>query len=269
MTQNQNQAPNSNVQEKTTLSDFPKVQCPFVRKLYKTDKDQWKQFGAPLKLKHPQVYLVTEKINPGFEWVFDDPDTIAVEKLDGTNIKILTKNGRLEKVQNRMNVIDPLLIIKGKFHLLEGIFNSIGKGYVELDGEQAGELIGPKLQGNPYELTTHEWYPFVKTIENLSYRSFLEHDRTFENLSNWFKDHLHSRLYTKKASKLGIDKKVFAEGVIFYNLKRKQAGLSYMAKLRRDMFDWYYSDKIQIFDYNTDGSTGRLPSEADDVSLVE
>ena len=34
-----------------------------------------------------------------------------------------------------------------------------------------------------------------------------------------------------------------------------------MAKLRRDMYDWYYSDKMQIFDYTVDGAKGRLPSE--------
>jgi hypothetical protein len=26
-----------------------------------------------------------------------------------------------------------------------------------------------------------------------------------------------------------------------------------MAKLRRDMFDWYYSDKIEIFNYQKTG----------------
>jgi hypothetical protein len=243
------------------LTDFPKVHCPFERRLYKVDKEEWKAHGSKLKLKHPQVYLVTKKINPGYEWVFDDPATIAVEKLDGTNIKILTKNGRLEKLQNRLNVIDPLLIMKGKFFILEGVFNSIDKGYVENDGEQTGELIGPKLQGNPYELSMHEWYPFSKAVTDLAYRSFLEHERTFENLNSWFKDHLYSRYFTKRASKLSLDKKIFAEGVIFYNLKRKAENQTYMAKLRRDMFDWYYTDKIQVFDYNSDGSTGRLPSE--------
>jgi hypothetical protein len=33
---------------------------------------------------------------------------------------------------------------------------------------------------------------------------------------------------------------VFAEGVVFYNLKRKAEGHTYMAKLRRDMYDWFY-----------------------------
>lgn len=50
-----------------------------------------------------------------------------------------------------------------------------------------------------------------------------------------------------------MEDKVFAEGVIFYNLRRKSEGKSYMAKLRRNMFDWYYSDKVEIFDYVPEG----------------
>ena len=46
---------------------------------------------------------------------------------------------------------------------------------------------------------------------------------------------------------------MFAEGVVFYNLKRKAASQSWMAKLRRDMFDWFYSDKIAILDYDKAG----------------
>ena len=61
-----------------------------------------------------------------------------------------------------------------------------------------------------------------------------------DNWSLWFKDWLHSRYYTKRASKTGAEDKVFAEGVVFYNLKRKAASQSWMAKLRRDMFDWFY-----------------------------
>jgi hypothetical protein len=38
-----------------------------------------------------------------------------------------------------------------------------------------------------------------------------------------------------------------AEGLVFYNLKRKENKETYQAKLRRNMFDWFYSDKIEIF----------------------
>lgn len=203
------------------LSDFPKIECPFIRE--KNSKNQ---------------YLVTDQINPGFEWVLDDPDTFAVEKLDGTNVKLLTEDGRLAALQNRKNVIDPLQIIRGKAFIIEGVFMSIQKGYVSKDGEQVGEVIGPKLQSNPYEMDTHLWYPFEKAIKHLRYKSFDQHDRTLTNWSSWFKDHLKSLFHSKR---VGYDKANFAEGVVFYNLRRKAENQCYRAKLRRDMFEWFYA----------------------------
>jgi hypothetical protein len=242
------------------LSDFPKLRCPFVRRLFPVNPEQWKAHGASLNLREPEVYLVTDRVNPGYEWVFEDPDTFAVEKLNGTNIKILTEGGRLVQVQNRLNVIDPLQVMKGKTFIIEGIFRSIAKGYVRESGEQAGELIGPKVQGNPLKLDFHEWVPFEKAIDHLRYKSFHEHDRTFDNWSSWFKEGLFSRHYAKRASKLGLTNDVMAEGIVFYNLKRKAESKTWMAKLRRDMFDWYYSDKIEIYDYDRQGLKGRDPA---------
>ena len=239
--------------KKARLSDFPKIECPFIRQTFKVDREQWKKYGRKIGLREPKVYLVVNRINPGYEWVLEDEDTFATEKLNGTNIKIQTENGRLTCVQNRLNVIDPLQIIKGKTFIIESIFQSIGKGYVQPDGIQAGEGIGPKIQGNPYKLNVHLWYPFSKAIKDLRYRSFHEHERNFENWSSWFKDFLVSRFFIKRDSKLKLDEKVMAEGVVFYNLRRKEEGKPYMAKLRRDMFDWYYGDKIEIFDYDING----------------
>ena len=142
------------------MCDFPKVQCPFLRQTFSVDLDGFKRLGSKLKLRNPEVYLAVNRVNPGFEWVFEHPDTVAVEKLDGSNIKLKTEKGRLVEVQNRLNVIDPLQILSGKVFLMEGVFQAIGKGYVQENGEQSGELIGPKLQGNPYKLDTHIWYPF-------------------------------------------------------------------------------------------------------------
>lgn len=236
-----------------TLTDFPKLYCPFLRQTFKVNKEHFKQHGSKLQLRVPEVYLVVNQVNPGFEWVFEDSETIAVEKLNGTNIKLKTENGRLVAVQNRRNVIDPLQILHGNAHIMDGIFQAIGKGYVKDNAEQAGELIGPKVQANPYKLDTHLWYPFERAISDLSYRSFHEHERTFANWSSWFQTGLLSRFFTKRASKLGLEDKVFAEGVVFYNLKRRAEGQSWMAKLRRDMFDWYYSDQIEIYDYSPQG----------------
>ena len=236
-----------------TLSDFPKLHCPFIRQTFKVNKEDWKLRGSAFQLREPEAYLVVNRVNPGYEWVFDDPETIAVEKLDGTNVKICTENGRLVAVQNRLNVIDPLQVIKGKTFIIEGVFQAIGKDYVKSEGEQVGEVLGPKLQGNPYKLDVHLWYPFDKTISDLRYRSFHEHDRTFDNWSSWFKTGLVSRFFTKRASKLGLSEVVMAEGIIFYNLKRRAEGKTWMAKLRRNMFDWYYTEGIRIEGYLSEG----------------
>lgn len=237
----------------TPLSDFPKIHCPFIRQTFKVDRDDFKQHGAKLQLRTPEVYLVVNRVNPGFEWVFEDPETIAVEKLDGTNIKILVEGGRLAAVQNRLNVVDPLQILHGKTFIMEGVYAAIDKSFLSKDGEWAGELIGPKVQGNPYKLDQHLWYPFESALGNLRYRSFHEHERTFENWSAWFRDNLQSRFYVKRAAKLGLTDSVFAEGVVFYNLKRRSESKSWMAKLRRNMYPWFYEEKVRILDYLPDG----------------
>lgn len=230
------------------LIDFPKIHCPFIRKLFNVNVEQWKKYGSEFQLRRPKVYLVVDQINPGYEWVFNDPDTFAVEKLNGSNVKILIKDGRLEKIQNRKNIIDPLQVLKGKTFIIEGIFKSIQKGYIRSDNEHSGELIGPKFQGNPYNLDFHEFYPFDRAIKHLRYKSFHNYERTFDNWSLWFKDYLFSLLVMSRTNK--NDLKINSEGVIFYNLKRKNEGKVYMAKLRRDMFKWYYQDKIEVYNYS-------------------
>lgn len=231
------------------LTDFPKLECPFVRKNFLISKEHYEKVKQKTHLRSPELYLAIDEVNPGYEWVFDDPDTITVEKLDGTNVKLRTEDGRLAEVQNRLNVIDFYKVIgvsKFNLALLEGIFGAIAKSHVTNNAEMAGELIGPDLQGNPYQLTKHVWYPFERTIGSLQYKSFKKYPATFENLSAWFEWNLKSLFASKIHDTPFTDTNIFAEGVIFYNLKRKEQGLTYMAKLRRDMFDWYYD--IEIID---------------------
>lgn len=222
------------------LADFPKLECPFVRKTYRVGPEEFKRHRARLGLRSPELRLVVDEVNPGYEWVFTDPDTVAVEKLNGTNVKLLMTAGRLTAAQNRKNVIDPLALLVHTSYLMEGIHQAATRGYIQPDGEQAGELIGPKVQGNPYRLEQHLWYPFSKAVHDLAYRSFHEHDRTLANWSAWFREGLRSRFFAKRAAKAGTDEMIFAEGIVFHNLKRQAQGLVGMAKLRRDMFDWYY-----------------------------
>ena len=94
---------------------------------------------------------------------------------------------------------------------------------------------------------SHIWYSFEWATYALRYSSFEKHDRTFENWLDWFQNYLRSRFYMK-THKCSFDESIFAEGVVFYNFKRMKEGKTYMAKLRRDMYPWYYEDKIEIYE---------------------
>ena len=228
------------------LDNFPKIHCPFIRQKFDVNHDDFKLHRNALNLRSPEVYLAVDKINPGYEWVFEDEDTIAVEKLDGTNITIFTNNSRLVLVQNRSRFIDHLAVNKETHHLMEGIYWAMSREYMKKDGLQSGELVGPKMQSNPYKLQTHMWYPFEKTTKDLSYRCFHEHDKTYDNLSSWFDEYLISRFHTRLTPPDELSEKIMAEGIVFCNLKRKEEGKVWRAKLRRNMFRWYYDRTVRV-----------------------
>lgn len=210
------------------LSDFPKLHSPFVRQHYKVGP-------------HKTVYFVVNKINPGYEWVFDDPDTFAVEKLDGSNVKIMIEDGQIKAIQNRMNIVDPYRCSQEHARILQGVYYAMSEGYLKFDGERAGELIGPKYAKNPYDLNHHIWYPFSKTISDLKYVDFPHSEPTFERWSEYFRTEIKSLMGSKLPP----------EGIIFYNLKRQEQGLVFMSKLRRDMFRWHYRGEVKDYDPNT------------------
>lgn len=230
------------------MTDFPKLYCPYIRKIYAVNKDDFKKYGNELQLRKPHVYLVTNEVNPGYEWVFDDENTIAVEKLNGTNVKIKTENGLLMAIQNRKNPINILQIVNNSSAITQGVIMAANKEFVMPNGEYAGEVIGPKLQGNPYRLEYHLWYPFDKSIVSLRCNSWGKHPKDFQTIADWFEKDLRSIFYIKQ-TKCVPHEAPFAEGVVFYNLKRKAEGKSYMAKLRRDMFPSYYYAKIEVLGY--------------------
>ena len=141
---------------------------------------------------------------------------------------------------NRKNCVDILKIKNGYPNISEAVIYSAQKGYIE-EGLQYGEAIGPKIQGNPYQLEKHIWYPFKKAQKSLIYKAFFDFPRTYESWEEWFKTYLYSRFAGKRG------KKIFAEGVVFYSESRRKEGKVYMAKLRRDMFKFYYESKIRIY----------------------
>ena len=124
------------------ISDFPKIESPFVRK------------------EIDGAYVVTPEIAEGYEWVFNDESVLAVEKLHGTNVSILIQDGVITSIWNRTERIP--FFNKGKSHIIKGLLESYGKGYMEFlpDGQHFGELIGEGVNGNPYKIKGNIWIPF-------------------------------------------------------------------------------------------------------------
>ena len=190
------------------VKDMPKIESPFVRKLI------------------DNVYLVTDEIVEGYNWVFEDDKVMAIEKLHGTNVSIQIQDGVIVGIWNRTERIP--FFNKGKAHIVQGILESYKKGYMEFlpDGQHFGELIGEKVNGNPYKIQGNLWIPFESYGQkHLKYKCWGKYPKTFASISEWFKD-LMPLFMTRK----GI-KDEFVEGIVCTHPDGR------MAKLRCDMFD--------------------------------
>ena len=197
-----------------------KIECPFVREMINGD------------------YLVTPQIIKGMEWVFED-DVMAIEKLHGTNVSIVIQDGIIIAIFNRTERIP--FFNKGKKYIIDGLLNSYERGYMEdlLDGQHFGELIGPKVNGNPYRLKEHIWIPFETFGQkHLRYKSWGKYPKDFDTISNWFKEDLIP-LYACMVQGSEGRKNGFVEGVVFTHLDGR------FAKLRKDMFSWAKSQGIR------------------------
>ncbi len=198
------------------IKDMPKLESPFKRKLNENNE-----------------YLATPEIEEGYEWVFngDENEVLATEKLDGTDVSIIIENGKITRIFNRTNEVP--FFNKGKKWITEAVLNSYERGYCDFsDGQYFGEVIGPRVNGNPYQLNEHLWIPF-KTYcrEHLAYKSWHKYPKTFENISKWFRMPIsEGGIFSLFLRKRGIERK--PEGIVFHNIKTGQ-----IAKLRLDMFE--------------------------------
>jgi RNA ligase len=197
------------------IMDFPKVECPFVRKMIDGN------------------YVVTNEIAEGMDWVFNDDTVFVTEKLDGTNVSVLIQDGHIMSVWNRSERIP--FFNKGKKHIIDGVYNSFVRGHLEMlpDGQHFGELIGPKLNGNPYKMDEHLWIPFkTYAVNHLTYKSFGKYPKNFDSFSEWMKT-----LRPLFGLIRGLGEDSFVEGVVFNHPDGR------IAKLRKDMYPWWSGDR--------------------------
>jgi len=193
------------------IQEMPKLECPFVRE------------------KIDGQYVVIDKINPGYEWVFEDESVMAIEKLHGMNVSIYVDRGVITHIWSRGRRV-PFFNIDNRT-IIEGLLNSYQRGYMEFlpDGQHFGELIGPGCEGNSYKIEKPIWIPFeTYGKKHLRYKSWGKYPKDFNTLSKWFQEGLLP-LY---AGHVGSNSK-FVEGIVFTHTDGR------MAKLRCDMFDWF------------------------------
>lgn len=200
---------------------FPKLESPFIRRENTNGQ-----------------YTVTREINNDYDWVFDNPDVIAVEKLDGENIAVEIDDGRITNIYTREgNIVNPFE--KESFaYIIEGVSHAFRRGWIRnlSDGLHYGELVGPQSKG-VYDLGSNLWVPFSYAQENLMYESWGDYPKTYTAINEWLKELLplfYARMNNYKFSELPLD--AYVEGIIFTHPDGR------MAKLRRDMFDWYYEE---------------------------
>jgi len=195
------------------VNDFPKLESPFVRKMINGN------------------YVCVDEVALGYEWVFEDEKTMAIEKLHGTNVSIVIEGGAITSIWNRTARIP--FFTKGKGFILRGLLEAFDRGYCDLpDGQWFGELIGEHVNGNPYQIKGNVWIPF-KTYaqEHLRYKSWGKYPKDFNTISEWFKELMP--LYSLK--KHGKEYPGhYVEGIVFTHPDGKYA------KLRKNMFSWYW-----------------------------
>lgn len=109
---------------------------------------------------------ISEKMS---EWVADFPfsESVATEKLDGTNVRLTVRNHTLVRLEKRRNpdkiqkakgIVEPWYIDADEYapedkYIWEAARNTDLS--VVPDGEFSGEALGTSIQGNPLNLDKH------------------------------------------------------------------------------------------------------------------
>lgn len=219
---------------------FPKIQSPFVREENESGD-----------------YVTTGEVADGYEWVLEDDDVIAVEKLDGSNGAVyIHPNYGVTQIYTRMgqDAMQPVNPYGSGHHsyMTRAVQNSKSRNYLKgLDsGIYFGEFVGPKFQGNPHELDEQLFIPFNWARDKLAYKSWGKYERSHDAVENWFSDGLSSLFYSRMhgvdLEESSVSNGTFCEGIMF---TKPGVGGPYepgevpdtnkMAKVRRDMFaDW-------------------------------
>lgn len=166
---------------------------------------------------------VIDKPIPECDWVFKD-EGIATEKVDGTNIKVRIKDGKITDVWKRRNPnkeqrklgVEPWYEIaepsdSQNKHTFKSVENADTSALP--DGEYPGEAYGGKIQGNPLEVEPNIYF-------------FTVNPKTFEKFPRNYDDIKSLVIHLSSHVSPGH----WAEGVVFHHADGR------MAKIKRKDF---------------------------------
>lgn len=217
------------------VNDYPKIHCPFKREMRTLESGE-------------EAYVVIDERNTledkpyDMDWVFEDPKTIATEKIDGTNVSIFIHDGKIVGVWNRGTRVPVLSGNKKYQYIISGIWHSLDRGYVDrlTDGQHFGELVGPKIQGNPYQLDERLWIPFEWAKDKLRFTWWGKHGKSFDSLQTGFKMGLPPLFWCRMhgtSIEEAEEQGAYVEGIVFHHPDGRKA------KLRYDMYPWYSGER--------------------------
>jgi len=163
-------------------------------------------------------FKVVDQPRKGCEWVFAGEGR-ATEKVDGTNVRLTVRSGRVVRVEKRRNpskqqkqqgIIDGWYVDADEHGaedkwIFEAVRGTDVQGWP--DGEHSVEALGPSIQGNPLGLAKHLCVPF-----NLEIPAYDEVPRTYDDLKR-FLSTLDSRFAPGH----------LAEGIVFHHPDGRRA----------------------------------------------
>lgn len=172
----------------------------------------------PTLFERDDHFKVVDKPRAECAWVFAGEGT-PTEKLDGTNIRLTVRSGRLVRVEKRRNpskqqkaqgIVDGWYVDADE-HAAEDKWVLAAAGNTDVsqwpDGEHACEALGPRVQGNPLGLDDHLCVPF-----NLAAPSLPEVPRGYDELRAYLAE-LESRFAPGH----------LAEGIVFHHPDGRRA----------------------------------------------
>jgi hypothetical protein len=164
------------------------------------------------------AFKVIDRPRRGCEWVFAGEGR-ATEKLDGTNVRITVRSGKVVRVEKRRNpgklqkqqgIVDGWYVDADEYSkedkwIFEAVRGTDVRGWP--DGEHSAEALGPSIQGNVLGLPGHLCVPF-----NLEVPAYEKAPRTYGDLLP-FLETLESRFSPGH----------LAEGIVFHHPDGRRA----------------------------------------------